>query len=196
MPGEMPGDLTFTCWVPGLLWFYAQGVLSSQWIFVLIVLHLCFQCRGSVSCISACFPLNALFSCLGCSNFSDVFDVEYFIKALANDIPVIKALPPSMKSEPKVLKQFRSWSGVKYYEQEIGRLWLNYKVHPLLRSLAHVDFVYFSTKWNPPCHSRVLKEIVSLGQWWCEFNFFGLTLHLKNVSTGDKSCENRFAPCK
>lgn len=62
------------------------------------------------------------------SNFSDVFDVEYFIKALANDIPVIKALPPSMKSEPKVLKQFRSWSGVKYYEQEIGRLWLNYKV--------------------------------------------------------------------
>lgn len=62
------------------------------------------------------------------SNFSDIFDVDYFVKALSNDVPVIKQLPTSMKSEPKVMKAFRSWSNVKYYEEEISRLWQNYKV--------------------------------------------------------------------
>ncbi|KAG0590420.1 hypothetical protein M758_1G093700 [Ceratodon purpureus] len=62
------------------------------------------------------------------SNFSDVFDMNYFIKALSNDVPVVKTLPPSVKTAPKVMKQFKSWSNMKYYEEEIGRLWHNYKV--------------------------------------------------------------------
>lgn len=62
------------------------------------------------------------------SNFSDIFDVDYFIKSLANDVRVVKKLPKVMKIERKVLKAFRSWSNVRYYEEEIGRLWQNYKV--------------------------------------------------------------------
>ena len=54
--------------------------------------------------------------------------MEYFIKALSNDVPVVKSLPSSMRRAPKVLKQFKSWSNAKYYEEEIGRLWHNYKV--------------------------------------------------------------------
>lgn len=61
--------------------------------------------------------------------FSDVFDVDYFIEALKYDVPVIKKLPKTLKGEPKVIKQFRSWSYVNYYEEDIARLWQNYKVN-------------------------------------------------------------------
>jgi uncharacterized Zn ribbon protein len=54
--------------------------------------------------------------------------MDYFIKALGNDVPVVKKLPLSVKGAPKVIKQFKSWSNVKYFEEEIGRLWHNYKV--------------------------------------------------------------------
>eukprot|EP00249_Psilotum_nudum_P000392 c11806_g1_i1 orf=982-2679(+) len=62
------------------------------------------------------------------SIFSDIFDEEYFIKALKNDVPVVKKLPKELASVPKAHKQFRSWSGVKYYEEEIALLWEEYKV--------------------------------------------------------------------
>lgn len=75
-----------------------------------------------------------IFHGLECSNFSDIFDVDYFIKALANDVRVIKKLPKSMKTERKVMKAFRSWSSTKYYEEEIGRLWQNYKVGTVMSS--------------------------------------------------------------
>lgn len=66
--------------------------------------------------------------------------MEYFIKALSNDVAVVKTLPLSVKSASKVIKQFKSWSNVKYYEEEIGRLWHNYKVQPPCSRLSSDPF--------------------------------------------------------
>lgn len=62
------------------------------------------------------------------SNFSDVFDEEHFISALANDVKVIKKLPKKLKNVTKAVKQFRSWSNMDYYQNEIGRMWDDYQV--------------------------------------------------------------------
>ncbi|KAJ8625029.1 hypothetical protein MRB53_033559 [Persea americana] len=62
------------------------------------------------------------------SNFSDVFDVEHFISALANDVNVIKKLPKELATTTKAVKHFRSWSGVDYYQDEISRLWEDYEI--------------------------------------------------------------------
>ncbi|XVE95257.1 hypothetical protein REPUB_Repub02eG0080700 [Reevesia pubescens] len=62
------------------------------------------------------------------SNFSDVFDEDHFINALANDVKVIKKLPKELSSATKVVKHFRSWSGLEYYQDEIANLWEEYQV--------------------------------------------------------------------
>lgn len=64
-----------------------------------------------------------------CSNFSDVFDEDHFINALADDVQVIKKLPKEMATAAKAHKHFRSWSGMDYYEDEIASLWEDYQVH-------------------------------------------------------------------
>lgn len=63
-----------------------------------------------------------------CSNFSDVFDEDHFINTLANDIKVIKKLPKEFANATRAVKHFRSWSGMDYYENEIGSLWEDYQV--------------------------------------------------------------------
>uniref|UniRef100_A0A0C9S7U9 O-fucosyltransferase family protein n=1 Tax=Wollemia nobilis TaxID=56998 RepID=A0A0C9S7U9_9CONI len=62
------------------------------------------------------------------SNFSDVFDEEYFIKTLADDVKIVKKLPKELASVTRAVKHFRSWSGVDYYQEEIAPLWQEYKV--------------------------------------------------------------------
>eukprot|EP01018_Ginkgo_biloba_P034793 Gb_36244 [translate_table: standard] len=62
------------------------------------------------------------------SNFSDVFDEEYFINALANDVRIVKSLPKELATATRAVKHFRSWSGVEYYQEEIAPLWQEYKV--------------------------------------------------------------------
>lgn len=63
-----------------------------------------------------------------CSNFSDIFDDDYFIEALRGDVPVVKRLPAELANAPKASRQFRSWSNTKYYEEEIGALWDEFQV--------------------------------------------------------------------
>ncbi|KAL5200533.1 hypothetical protein ABZP36_021736 [Zizania latifolia] len=53
------------------------------------------------------------------SNFSDVFDEEFFIHSLANDVKVEKRLPTELVKAPKSVRYFKSWSGVNYYQDEI-----------------------------------------------------------------------------
>ena len=60
-----------------------------------------------------------LFICSICSHFSDVFDEDNFINVLANDVRVVKKLPKELATASKSKKEFRSWSGVEYYEEEI-----------------------------------------------------------------------------
>ncbi|KAG1330736.1 hypothetical protein COCNU_02G007040 [Cocos nucifera] len=62
------------------------------------------------------------------SNFSDVFDEEHFIHSLSSDVKIIKKLPKELKGTTKAIMQFRSWSGVEYYQDEISRLWDDYQV--------------------------------------------------------------------
>ncbi|KAJ6304659.1 hypothetical protein OIU78_020268 [Salix suchowensis] len=62
------------------------------------------------------------------SNFSDVFDEDHFINALANDVKVIKKLPNEIGSSMKAVKYFKSWSGMDYYQEEIASMWADYKV--------------------------------------------------------------------
>ncbi|KAL2584739.1 hypothetical protein AAZV13_14G146000 [Glycine max] len=62
------------------------------------------------------------------SNFSDIFDEEYFMNSLANDVKIIKKLPKELVNATRVVKQFISWSGMDYYENEIASLWEDYQV--------------------------------------------------------------------
>ncbi|BBG95785.1 hypothetical protein Prudu_004427 [Prunus dulcis] len=65
-------------------------------------------------------------------NFSNVFDEDHFINALANDIKIIKKLPKELATGPRAVKLFRSWSGMNYYQDEIARLWEEYEVRFLV----------------------------------------------------------------
>lgn len=62
------------------------------------------------------------------SNFSDIFDEDHFINSLANDVKIIKKLPNELVNETRKVKQFISWSGMDYYENEIAKLWEDYQV--------------------------------------------------------------------
>ncbi|XP_030455271.1 O-fucosyltransferase 7-like isoform X1 [Syzygium oleosum] len=62
------------------------------------------------------------------SNFSDVFDEDYFINALANDVRVIRKLPEELATVARAVKYFRSWSGMDYYQNEIASMWDEHKV--------------------------------------------------------------------
>ncbi|KAJ6843467.1 uncharacterized protein M6B38_296770 [Iris pallida] len=62
------------------------------------------------------------------SNFSDVFDVDHFIRSLKNDVKIVKKLPKELATSTKAIKYFTSWSDVKYYEDEISHLWDDYQV--------------------------------------------------------------------
>ncbi|KAH9625932.1 hypothetical protein KSS87_022020 [Heliosperma pusillum] len=62
------------------------------------------------------------------SNFSDVFDQEYFISALANDVKVIEKLPNELLAAPHAVKHFKSWSGMSYYRKKIASTWAEFQV--------------------------------------------------------------------
>ncbi|XP_010267002.1 PREDICTED: uncharacterized protein At1g04910-like [Nelumbo nucifera] len=62
------------------------------------------------------------------SNFSDVFDEDHFISALANDVKVIKKLPKDLTTATRAVKHFKSWSGIDYYQDEIAHMWEEYQV--------------------------------------------------------------------
>ncbi|XP_050376531.1 O-fucosyltransferase 7 isoform X2 [Argentina anserina] len=62
------------------------------------------------------------------SIFSDVFDEDYFIDALSNDVKIIKMLPTELVTGTRAVKHFRSWSGMDYYQDEIANMWEEYEV--------------------------------------------------------------------
>lgn len=62
------------------------------------------------------------------SKFSDVFDEDHFISTLSKDISVIKKLPKGVDGLTKVVKHFKSYSGLRYYQNEIATMWDEYKV--------------------------------------------------------------------
>lgn len=57
-----------------------------------------------------------------------MFDEDHFINALASDVKIIKRLPKEMANASKIIKHFRSWSGMDYYQGEIASMWKTYRV--------------------------------------------------------------------
>ncbi|CAI7916094.1 unnamed protein product [Closterium sp. NIES-53] len=68
------------------------------------------------------------------SNFSDVFDTDHFISALAGDVPVVRRLPRELKLAELKRVHFTSWAPLTYYSKEIGRYWRQYKVLRALKT--------------------------------------------------------------
>ncbi|CAM6018375.1 unnamed protein product [Sphagnum balticum] len=104
------------------------------------------------------------------SNFADVFDVDYFIDALKGDVNVVKTLPSELVSAPKAVKQFQSWSNIKYYQESIAPLWREYKVIRASKSdsrLANNDLPPDIQKLRCRVHYNALRfapQIGSFGQ--------------------------------
>lgn len=78
-----------------------------------------------------------------CSNFSDIFDEEWFISSLANDVKIIKKLPKKLLKATRTVKQFKSWSGMDYYKNEIAAIWNHYKVCRLVEILLIYKFLCY-----------------------------------------------------
>lgn len=57
-----------------------------------------------------------------------MFDEDHFINTLANDVKVIRKLPKELATARKAIKQFRSWSGMDYYQNGIAGMWEDYEV--------------------------------------------------------------------
>jgi hypothetical protein len=62
---------------------------------------------------------------------------------LKGDVNVVKTLPSELVSAPKAVKQFQSWSNIKYYQESIAPLWREYKVyaHPPTPPLVLLFYV-------------------------------------------------------
>ncbi len=53
-------------------------------------------------------------------------------------------LPEALHYEPKIVKEFQSWSNVKYYEEDIASLWSKYKVcHAHLSLVTSLCLCFF-----------------------------------------------------
>jgi len=63
------------------------------------------------------------------------------MNSLANDVKIIKKLPKELVNATRVVKQFISWSGMDYYENEIASLWEDYQVC-MLEVIVLYSFVF------------------------------------------------------
>lgn len=75
-----------------------------------------------------------------CSRFEDIFDVDYFISSLKDQVRILKEIPDKQKRNSEVAKLHPisplSWSTILYYDKVVGNFnllpcllitWVNYK---------------------------------------------------------------------
>ncbi|KAJ8561406.1 hypothetical protein K7X08_027596 [Anisodus acutangulus] len=135
--------------------------------------------RNSIFFIPVCVDTLALLL-LNCSKFSYVFDEDHFINSLADDVRIVKKLPKELASATRVVKHFRSWSGVDYYEMEIASMWDEYQVIRAAKSdsrLAnnnlppdfqklHCRACYQALQFKPPIEAMAKVIILESIPWW------------------------------
>ena len=58
------------------------------------------------------------------SQFEDIFDVDYFITSLRDEVRILKELPPEQKKKVEVESLYSmppiSWSNMTYYYNTVG----------------------------------------------------------------------------
>ncbi|KAG6494752.1 hypothetical protein ZIOFF_042513 [Zingiber officinale] len=122
------------------------------------------------------------------SNFSDVFDEDHFIHALANDVKVVKKLPKKLRMTTNAVVHFRSWSGLDYYQSEISPMWNNHQVIKAAKSdsrLANNNLPADIQKLRCRAFFQALRfapKIEALGKLLVErMRFYGpfIALHLR-----------------
>ncbi|XP_042436359.1 O-fucosyltransferase 7-like isoform X2 [Zingiber officinale] len=125
---------------------------------------------------------------LDSSNFADVFDEEYFIHSLANDVKIVKKLPEELSRVTKAVKYFISWSLLEYYQDKISKLWDDFKVIKAAKSdsrLANNNLpldvqklrcrAFFEALRFSPCIQALGKSLVERMRSYGSF----IALHLR-----------------
>ncbi|KAM3275979.1 hypothetical protein ACQJBY_044387 [Aegilops geniculata] len=83
-----------------------------------------------------------LFCCFAYSEFRDIFDVDYFIASLRDEVRILKELPPRLKKrvEQGYLRSMPpvSWSDISYYNNQILPMIKKYKVLHLNKTDARL----------------------------------------------------------
>ena len=70
---------------------------------------------------------------------------------------MVKKLPKELASSLKIVRHFRSWSGMDYYEEEIATLWEEFQVFLLHLDLVNANPSYCSSLINVQFFVRLFE---------------------------------------
>eukprot|EP00271_Cylindrocystis_brebissonii_P017104 TRINITY_DN4306_c0_g1_i1.p1 TRINITY_DN4306_c0_g1~~TRINITY_DN4306_c0_g1_i1.p1 ORF type:complete len:760 (+),score=162.86 TRINITY_DN4306_c0_g1_i1:269-2548(+) len=141
------------------------------------------------------------------SNFSQIFDEDYFIESLRDDVEVVRKLPPEFKHAEQYRAHFKSWSNFKYYNEIVGEAWVQYKVIRALKSdsrLANNDLppdlqrlrcrVHYSSLRFAPHIERFAKVLLERMQ--AHGKFLALHLRYEQDMLAFSGCTSGLAPAE
>ena len=82
---------------------------------------------------------------MACSNFINIFDVDWFISSLAKDVTIVKRVPDkgmrSMEKPPYTMRVPRK-SAPEYYLDQVLPILLRRRVRPLAQFVINVFFFF------------------------------------------------------
>lgn len=117
---------------------------DPRWYFLSIPIHFSVPfLKGIIFC---CLAFN-LFWRLFSSDFQDIFDVDYFIASLRDEVRILRQLPPRLKRRVQMgfLRSLPpvSWSDITYYRHQV---WL----HIPFSLMRHHELKLYP-KWGEDC---------------------------------------------
>ena len=122
---------------------------------------------------------------LACSNFINIFDVDWFISSLAKDVTIVKRVPDkvmrSMEKPPYTMRVPRK-SAPEYYLDQVLPILLRRRVRPLAQFVINV-FFFFLLELIIYMHNQSLsafKDRKSCVFWWNENAFNPLKLSIQH----------------
>ena len=92
---------------------------------------------------------------MACSQFPDIFDVDYFITSLRDEVRILRELPPAQKKKVEEESLFSmppiSWSNMTYYYTTVGFLFVTSRLmieHLLIKEIAKITIKFFKQHEN------------------------------------------------